>query len=38
MEDLIGPILIAVAAAIGLWLLFTIVNIVREYERLVVPM
>ena len=36
MEDLIGPILIAVAAAIGLWLLFTIVNIVREYERLVV--
>ena len=36
MEDLIGPILIAVGAAIGLWLLFTIVNIVREYERLVV--
>ena len=36
MEDLVGPILIAVGVAIGLWLLFSIVNIVREYERLVV--
>ena len=36
MEDLVGPIIIAIGVAIGLWLLFTIVNIVREYERLVV--
>src|SRR3990170_1069580 len=36
MEDLIGPILIAIGAALGLWLLFSIVHIVREYERLVV--
>ena len=36
MEDLVGPIVIAVVVAIGLWLLFSIVHIVREYERLVV--
>ena len=36
MEDLAGPIIIAIAVAIGLWLLFSIVHIVREYERLVV--
>jgi regulator of protease activity HflC (stomatin/prohibitin superfamily) len=36
MEDLIGPIIIAIGVAIGLWLLFSIVHIVREYERLVV--
>src|SRR5918996_1394776 len=36
MEDLSGPILIAIGVAIGLWLLFSIVHIVREYERLVV--
>src|SRR5687768_17242361 len=36
MEDPIGLILIAVVVAIGLWLLFSIVHIVREYERLVV--
>jgi regulator of protease activity HflC (stomatin/prohibitin superfamily) len=36
MEDLVGPIIIAVGVAIGLWLLFSIVHIVREYERLVV--
>src|ERR671917_435203 len=34
--DEIGLIIIAVAIAIGLWLLFSIVHIVREYERLVV--
>jgi regulator of protease activity HflC (stomatin/prohibitin superfamily) len=36
MNDLVGPIIIAIVAAIGLWLLFSIVHIVREYERLVV--
>jgi regulator of protease activity HflC (stomatin/prohibitin superfamily) len=36
VEDLIGPIIIAIGVAIGLWLLFSIVHIVREYERLVV--
>jgi len=36
MDELIGPILIAVGIAIALWLLFSIVHIVREYERLVV--
>jgi regulator of protease activity HflC (stomatin/prohibitin superfamily) len=36
MEDLVGPIIIAIGVAIGLWLLFSIVHIVREYERLVV--
>src|SRR5688500_19418541 len=36
MEDLVGPIILAVGVAIGLWLLFSIVHIVREYERLVV--
>jgi regulator of protease activity HflC (stomatin/prohibitin superfamily) len=36
MEDLAGPIIIVIAVAIGLYLLFNIVHIVREYERLVV--
>ena len=36
MEDPVGLIILAVAVAIGLWLLFSIVHIVREYERLVV--
>src|SRR5688500_6895337 len=36
MEDPIGLIIIAVAVAIGLWLILSIVHIVREYERLVV--
>jgi regulator of protease activity HflC (stomatin/prohibitin superfamily) len=36
MDDLVVPIIIAIVAAIGLWLLFSIVHIVREYERLVV--
>ena len=36
MEDFVGPIIIAIGVAIGLWLLFSIVNIGREYERLVV--
>ena len=36
MEDLIGPILIVIALAVVLWLIFSIVHIVREYERLVV--
>jgi regulator of protease activity HflC (stomatin/prohibitin superfamily) len=36
MDDLVVPIIIAIVAVIGLWLLFSIVNIVREYERLVV--
>jgi regulator of protease activity HflC (stomatin/prohibitin superfamily) len=36
MEDFAGPIIIVIAVAIGLWLLFSIVHIVREYERLVV--
>src|SRR5688500_19457641 len=36
MEALVGPIAIAIGVAIGLWLIFSIVHIVREYERLVV--
>src|SRR3990170_2141380 len=36
MEDLIGPILIAIGAALGLWLLTSVVHIAREYEGLVV--
>ena len=36
MEDLIGPILIVIGLAVVLWLIFSIVHIVREYERLVV--
>ena len=36
MEDLVGLALIAIGVAIALWLLFSIVHIVREYERLVV--
>src|SRR6188768_1240562 len=36
MEQFIGLIILVIGVAIGLWLLFTIVNIVREYERLVV--
>jgi regulator of protease activity HflC (stomatin/prohibitin superfamily) len=36
MNDPIGLILIVVAALIVVWLLFSIVHIVREYERLVV--
>jgi regulator of protease activity HflC (stomatin/prohibitin superfamily) len=36
MEQLIGPIIFAIGAAIALWLIFSIVHIVREYERLVV--
>src|ERR687894_57310 len=36
MEDPIGLILIAVAAILVVWLLFSIIHIVREYERLVV--
>ena len=35
MDNLTGPILIVIGVAIGLWLLFSIVHIVREYERLV---
>ncbi|MDQ4035227.1 MAG: SPFH/Band 7/PHB domain protein [Chloroflexota bacterium] len=36
MENLTGLIFIVIGLAIGLWLLFSIVHIVREYERLVV--
>ena len=36
MEDFTGLILLVIGLAIGLWLLFSIVHIVREYERLVV--
>jgi regulator of protease activity HflC (stomatin/prohibitin superfamily) len=36
MESPIGLIVIAVAAILVVWLLFSIVHIVREYERLVV--
>src|SRR5688500_18112351 len=36
MDDLVGLILIAVGVAVALWLIFSIVHIVREYERLVV--
>jgi regulator of protease activity HflC (stomatin/prohibitin superfamily) len=36
MEDLTGLIVVIVIALLGLWLLFSIVHIVREYERLVV--
>lgn len=36
MQDLVGPIVIIIVAIIGLWLLFSIINIAREYERLVV--
>ncbi len=36
MDQLVGPIVIAIVAVIVLWLLFSIINIVREYERLVV--
>ncbi|MBW3533725.1 MAG: ATP-binding cassette domain-containing protein [Gemmatimonadetes bacterium] len=36
MDDLIGLILIVIGVALGLWLLFSIIHIVREYERLVV--
>ncbi|HYI67596.1 MAG TPA: SPFH domain-containing protein, partial [Candidatus Limnocylindrales bacterium] len=36
MEDFTGLIFLVIGLAIGLWLLFSIVHIVREYERLVV--
>jgi regulator of protease activity HflC (stomatin/prohibitin superfamily) len=36
MEDLVGLVLVVVGIAIALWLIFSIVHIVREYERLVV--
>ncbi len=36
MEDFTGLIFLVIGIAIGLWLLFSIVHIVREYERLVV--
>jgi len=36
MDALVGPIAVAVVVLIGLWLIFSIVHIVREYERLVV--
>ena len=36
MEDFIGLIILVVGVAIGLYLVFSIVHIVREYERLVV--
>jgi regulator of protease activity HflC (stomatin/prohibitin superfamily) len=36
MEDLTGIIILVIGLALGLWLLFSIVHIVREYERLVV--
>src|SRR5919107_4269351 len=36
MENLTGLIFLIVGVAIALWLLFSIVHIVREYERLVV--
>jgi len=36
MEALIGPIIIVVVVLIGLWVIFSIVHIIREYERLVV--
>jgi regulator of protease activity HflC (stomatin/prohibitin superfamily) len=36
MEDFTGLIILVIGLAIGLWLLFSIVHIVREYERLVV--
>src|SRR5687767_5139666 len=36
MEGFVAPIILAIGVAIGLWLLFSIVHIVREYERLVV--
>src|SRR4026208_402435 len=36
MEPFIGLIILVIGVAIGLYLLFSIVHIVREYERLVV--
>ena len=36
MVNVTGLIILVVGLAIGLWLLFSIVHIVREYERLVV--
>ena len=36
MEALVGPIIILVVVLIGLWVIFSIVHIIREYERLVV--
>jgi hypothetical protein len=36
MDQLIGPIILILGAAIALWLIFSIVHIVPEYERLVV--
>ncbi len=36
MEEFTGLIFLVIGLAIGLWLLFSIVHIVREYERLVV--
>jgi regulator of protease activity HflC (stomatin/prohibitin superfamily) len=36
MEDLVGIIILVVGLLIALWLVFSIVHIVREYERLVV--
>ena len=36
MEDFIGLIILVIGVAIGLYLVFSIVHIVREYERLVV--
>src|SRR5918996_5073337 len=36
MDDLIGLVLIVIGVAVALWLILSIVHIVREYERLVV--
>ena len=36
VDQLVGPIALILGAAIALWLIFSIVHIVREYERLVV--
>src|SRR5918998_2051003 len=36
MDDLVGLVLIVIGVGIALWLIFSIVHIVREYERLVV--
>ena len=36
MDDFVGWIIIGVGVLLALWLLFSVVHIVREYERLVV--
>ena len=36
MDDFVGWIIIGVGILLALWLLFSVVHIVREYERLVV--